>query len=148
MFLCVEQDITRQSSVSSMGRSKKKALLASLDELGERMPSLLDIDHPCAQRQIANARCLVEVWDCLFSIFSAAEFLLHVLPTWSLNELSKLVCNYVSVAFLYIYVDGQGQVWRCLCHSLLSLKRLNPMFSKSLKCSIPSQILLNKTCGL
>ncbi|XP_039054067.1 kinesin-like protein KIN-14B [Hibiscus syriacus] len=54
------KDITRQSSVSSMGRSKKKAILASLDELGEQMPSLLDIDHPCAQRQIANARRLVE----------------------------------------------------------------------------------------
>ncbi|KAG4121582.1 hypothetical protein ERO13_D11G217000v2 [Gossypium hirsutum] len=54
------KDITRQSSVSSMGRSKKKAIIASLDELGERMPSLLDIDHPCAQRQIANARRLVE----------------------------------------------------------------------------------------
>ncbi|KAK8533806.1 hypothetical protein V6N13_028507 [Hibiscus sabdariffa] len=54
------KDIARQSSVSSMGRSKKKAMLASLDELDERMPSLLDIDHPCAQRQIANARRLVE----------------------------------------------------------------------------------------
>ncbi|GMJ04021.1 kinesin like protein for actin based chloroplast movement 1, KINESIN CDKA;1 ASSOCIATED 1 [Hibiscus trionum] len=54
------KDITRQSSVSSMGRSKKKAMLASLDELDERMPSLLDIDHPCAQRQIGNARRLVE----------------------------------------------------------------------------------------
>ncbi|XVF17349.1 hypothetical protein REPUB_Repub10bG0113300 [Reevesia pubescens] len=54
------KDITRQSSVSSMSRSKKKAMLASLDELGERMPSLLDIDHPCAQRQIADARRLVE----------------------------------------------------------------------------------------
>ncbi|XP_038998363.1 kinesin-like protein KIN-14B isoform X2 [Hibiscus syriacus] len=54
------KDITRQSSVSSMGRSKKKAMLASLDELDERMPSLLDIDHPCAQRQISNARRLVE----------------------------------------------------------------------------------------
>ncbi|XWS29591.1 hypothetical protein CRYUN_Cryun24cG0041900 [Craigia yunnanensis] len=54
------KDIMRQSSVISMSRSKKKAMLASLDELGERMPSLLDIDHPCAQRQIADARCLVE----------------------------------------------------------------------------------------
>ncbi|XVF59093.1 hypothetical protein PTKIN_Ptkin07bG0247200 [Pterospermum kingtungense] len=54
------KDIMRQSSVSSMSRSKKKAMLASLDELGERMPSLLDMDHPCAQRQIADARRLVE----------------------------------------------------------------------------------------
>lgn len=42
-------------------RSKKKALLASLNELSERMPSLLDVDHPCAQRQIADARNVVEV---------------------------------------------------------------------------------------
>lgn len=54
------KDITRQSSVSTLGRSKKKVLLASLDELAERMPSLLDIDHPCAQRYIADAHRLVE----------------------------------------------------------------------------------------
>lgn len=54
------KDIQRQSSVNSLGRSKKKALLASLDDLAERMPSLLEIDHPCAQRQIADARCVVE----------------------------------------------------------------------------------------
>lgn len=51
----------RQSSVSTLGKSKKKAMLASLDELMERMPSLLDIDHPCAQRQIADARRAIEV---------------------------------------------------------------------------------------
>uniref|UniRef100_A0A7N2MQR4 Uncharacterized protein n=1 Tax=Quercus lobata TaxID=97700 RepID=A0A7N2MQR4_QUELO len=50
----------RQSSVSTLSKSKKKALLASLDELMERMPSLLDIDHPCAQRQIADARRAIE----------------------------------------------------------------------------------------
>lgn len=44
-----------------LSQSKKKAMLASLDELAERMPSLLDIDHPCAQRQIAEARHTVEV---------------------------------------------------------------------------------------
>lgn len=54
------KDITRQSSVSTLGRSKKKVLLASLDELAERMPSLLDVDHPCAQRHIADAHRLVE----------------------------------------------------------------------------------------
>ncbi|GFS35072.1 kinesin like protein for actin based chloroplast movement 1 [Actinidia rufa] len=54
------KDITRQSAVSTLGKSKKKALLASLDELAERMPSLLDVDHPCAQRHITNARRLVE----------------------------------------------------------------------------------------
>ena len=51
----------RQSSVSTLSKSKKKAMLASLDELLERMPSLLDIDHPCAQRQIADARRVIEV---------------------------------------------------------------------------------------
>ncbi|KAK9284193.1 hypothetical protein L1049_023362 [Liquidambar formosana] len=54
------KDIMRQSSVRTLSKSKKKAMLASLDELVERMPSLLDIDHPCAQRQIADARHVVE----------------------------------------------------------------------------------------
>ncbi|KAF3439212.1 hypothetical protein FNV43_RR17487 [Rhamnella rubrinervis] len=54
------KDIVRQSSVSIMSKSKKQAMLASLDELAERMPSLLDIDHPCAQRQIADARRVVQ----------------------------------------------------------------------------------------
>lgn len=54
------KDITRQSSVSILRKSKKKALLASLDELKEQMPSLLEIDHPCAESQIANACHMVE----------------------------------------------------------------------------------------
>ncbi|GAY38788.1 hypothetical protein CUMW_039370 [Citrus unshiu] len=54
------KDVVRQSSVNTLSRSKKKAMLTSLDELAERMPSLLDIDHPCAQRQIADARRMVE----------------------------------------------------------------------------------------
>ncbi|XP_043710873.1 kinesin-like protein KIN-14L [Telopea speciosissima] len=55
------KDIIRQASVNSLGKSKKKALLASLHDLAGQMPSLLEIDHPCAQRQIANARSVVEV---------------------------------------------------------------------------------------
>ncbi|KAI3409588.1 uncharacterized protein J3R85_019130 [Psidium guajava] len=55
------KDITRQSSVNTLSRSKKAAMLASLDELAERMPSLLDIDHPCAQKQISDARSAVEL---------------------------------------------------------------------------------------
>nr|XP_048334782.1 kinesin-like protein KIN-14B isoform X2 [Ziziphus jujuba var. spinosa] len=54
------KDIVRQSSVNILSKSKKKAMLASLDELAERMPSLLNIDHPCAQRQIADARRVVQ----------------------------------------------------------------------------------------
>lgn len=54
------KEIMRQTSVNSLTKAKKKALLASLDELTERMPSLLDIDHPCAQRQIFDARRVVE----------------------------------------------------------------------------------------
>lgn len=55
------KDITRQASVHVLSKSKKTALLEALDELTERMPSLLDVDHPCAQREIATARQLVEV---------------------------------------------------------------------------------------
>lgn len=51
--------------MNTLSKSKKKTLLVSLDELGERMPSLLNIDHPCAQRQIAEARRMVEVCTCV-----------------------------------------------------------------------------------
>ncbi|XP_048437950.1 kinesin-like protein KIN-14B isoform X2 [Pyrus x bretschneideri] len=54
------KDLIRQSSVSTLSKSKKKLMLASLNELADRMPSLLDIDHPCAQRQIADARRLIQ----------------------------------------------------------------------------------------
>ncbi|XP_010277486.1 PREDICTED: kinesin-like protein KIN-14A isoform X2 [Nelumbo nucifera] len=54
------KEITSQASANTLTKSKKKAMLASLDELAERMPSLLDIDHPCAKKQIADARSLVE----------------------------------------------------------------------------------------
>ncbi|KAL2246658.1 kinesin-like protein KIN-14B [Sesamum indicum] len=55
------KDITRQTSVSVLSKSKKRSMLASLDELSERMPSLLDVDHPCAQRHIAEGRHAVEL---------------------------------------------------------------------------------------
>ncbi|RAL45741.1 hypothetical protein DM860_009605 [Cuscuta australis] len=54
------KDITRQTSVRSLGRSRKKAMVASLDELSNRMPSLLKIDHPSAQKHIEEARSMVE----------------------------------------------------------------------------------------
>lgn len=44
-----------------LSKSKKKSMVASLDGLSEQMPSLLDVDHPCAQRHIAEARDAVEV---------------------------------------------------------------------------------------
>ncbi|KAK1313383.1 Geminivirus Rep-interacting motor protein [Acorus calamus] len=54
------KEIVRQASVSSLTKNNKKKMLASLQELSERMPSLLDVDHPCAQKQIADAHRLVE----------------------------------------------------------------------------------------
>ncbi|KAL2344412.1 hypothetical protein Fmac_005697 [Flemingia macrophylla] len=54
------KDTTKLSSVNILSKSKKRKMLASLDELTEQMPSLLDIDHPCAQRHIADARYMVE----------------------------------------------------------------------------------------
>lgn len=55
--------------MSKMVRSKKKVMLASLDELADRMPSLLDIDHSCARKHIAEARQTVEV-NCIVLIDS------------------------------------------------------------------------------
>ncbi|CAL0312999.1 unnamed protein product [Lupinus luteus] len=54
------KDITRLSSVNTLSKSKKRTMIASLDELTKQMPSLLEIDHPCAQRHIAEARHMVE----------------------------------------------------------------------------------------
>ncbi|KAL9691607.1 hypothetical protein QQ045_012032 [Rhodiola kirilowii] len=54
------KEVVRQASVTKLSKSKKKALLETLEELTERMPSLLDIDHPSAQRQIVDAREMVE----------------------------------------------------------------------------------------
>lgn len=63
IYVYVVQDTVRQSSVSTLSKSKKKLMLASLDELAERMPSLLEIDHPCAQRQIEDARHAIQVFN-------------------------------------------------------------------------------------
>ncbi|TVU12064.1 hypothetical protein EJB05_45688, partial [Eragrostis curvula] len=54
------KEVLRQNSTGPLRKSKKKALLASLDDLLAQMPSLLDIDHPCAQKQIMEARNAVE----------------------------------------------------------------------------------------
>ncbi|KAL8143465.1 hypothetical protein V2J09_016497 [Rumex salicifolius] len=67
------KEIMRQSSVHTVSRSKKKALLESLDELSERMPSLLDVDHPCAWKQITEARHLVEFVPEEDDIFQASH---------------------------------------------------------------------------
>jgi hypothetical protein len=52
----------RQSATRPVRKSKRKALLESLNDLLSQMPSLLDIDHPCAQKQIMEARKVVEVF--------------------------------------------------------------------------------------
>lgn len=54
------KDIMRQSSAGKLSKSKKRSMLSSLDELADRMPSLLDIDHPCARKHITEARKAVE----------------------------------------------------------------------------------------
>lgn len=54
------KEVIKQSSTRPLRKSKKKALLESLDDLLAQMPSLLDIDHPCAQKQITDARNAVE----------------------------------------------------------------------------------------
>nr|KYP66331.1 Geminivirus Rep-interacting motor protein [Cajanus cajan] len=54
------QDITKLSTVITIEKSKKRTVLGSLDKLAEQMPSLLEIDHECAQRYIADARRMVE----------------------------------------------------------------------------------------
>ena len=88
----------RQSSVRTLTRSKKKAMLASLDELTERMPSLLDIDHPCAQRQITDARRMVEVKHCTTQFCTSvfASYLFVSCLHWVKDVYDKL-CNDVEM---------------------------------------------------
>ncbi|KAL3031634.1 hypothetical protein AAZX31_02G039300 [Glycine max] len=54
------KDISRLSTVNTIEKSKKRTVLGSLDKLTEQMSSLLEIDHPCARRYIADARRMVE----------------------------------------------------------------------------------------
>ncbi|CAI9111458.1 OLC1v1011681C2 [Oldenlandia corymbosa var. corymbosa] len=54
------KDVVRQSSAGTLSKSKKRSMLSLLEELSDRMPSLLEIDHPCAQKHIAEARKAVE----------------------------------------------------------------------------------------
>ncbi|KAL4569269.1 hypothetical protein LXL04_024905 [Taraxacum kok-saghyz] len=54
------KEIMRQSAVSIMSRSKKRGLVTALDDLSTQLSSLLEIDHPCAERHIADARRVVE----------------------------------------------------------------------------------------
>ncbi|KAG4921434.1 hypothetical protein JHK86_050247 [Glycine max] len=68
------KDIIRLSSVNILSKSKKKTMLTSLNELTEQMPSLLEIDHPCAQRHIADAHYLVELRYMLKNCTDENEF--------------------------------------------------------------------------
>lgn len=84
--------------MNTLGKSRKKAMLASLDELAERMPSLLDIDHPCAQRHIEEARHAVEVrsyfycswlfniWCFCFSSLKIGVQMLGIIQWFSINS--------------------------------------------------------------
>lgn len=54
--------------MTTVEKSKKRTVLGSLDKLAEQMTSLLEIDHPCAQRYIADARNVVEVSRSLLCI--------------------------------------------------------------------------------
>jgi hypothetical protein len=56
--------------VNILRKSKKRALLESLDELKEQMPSLLEIDHPCAQSQISDACSIVGVCSVMSTLYS------------------------------------------------------------------------------
>ncbi|KAI9084309.1 hypothetical protein K1719_033651 [Acacia pycnantha] len=54
------KDITGQANVVALSSSKRRTILASLDVLTRSVPSLLEIDHPCAQNKIADALRMFE----------------------------------------------------------------------------------------
>lgn len=100
-----KQDILRLSSVNSLSKTKKKAMLSTIDELGDRMPSLLDIDHPCAQRQIMEARHTVEVYIPLYDqvdCCSLPMLFLNYILTISVHEKR---CLFLLFSFLISFVS-------------------------------------------
>eukprot|EP01018_Ginkgo_biloba_P002957 Gb_34369 [translate_table: standard] len=54
------EDIKKEALYKVVFQPRKKAMLGSLDELLERMSSLLSIDHPCVQKHISEVQKLVE----------------------------------------------------------------------------------------
>nr|AMS24254.1 kinesin 14-V protein [Marsilea vestita] len=54
------EEIKREAPVKAIFVSRKQAMLSALQALSERMPSLLSIDHPCAQKHILDAKNVVE----------------------------------------------------------------------------------------
>ena len=95
----LKQDIGRQASVNALSRSKKKALLASLDELTEQMPSLLEIDHPCARRQITDSRQIVEVCESF-------KFLYWIVCTTCFLVVWVSSSAFFSFPFLYLCLNS------------------------------------------
>lgn len=94
----------RQASASVLSRTKKKALLTSLDELEERMPSLLDIDHPCARKQIADARHFVKVEIYVFVKFSVHKLYhltleLHGIQSCDIGDFLRIVQSVLIVLY-------------------------------------------------
>lgn len=54
------EDMKKEAPVKATYSAKKEMMLSALNALSERMPSLLSIDHPCAQKHIHEARNVVE----------------------------------------------------------------------------------------
>eukprot|EP00249_Psilotum_nudum_P024264 c29136_g3_i1 orf=1113-5150(+) len=54
------EEIKRDAPQKATVAAKKKLMLVALNSLSERMPALLTIDHPCAQKHILDAQKIVE----------------------------------------------------------------------------------------
>lgn len=54
------EEIKRDAPVKAIFAARKQMMLSALHALSDRMPALLSIDHPCAQKHILEARRVVE----------------------------------------------------------------------------------------
>lgn len=54
------EEMKRDAPVKAIFAARKQMMLSALHSLSDRMPSLLTIDHPCAQKHILEARRAVE----------------------------------------------------------------------------------------
>ncbi len=109
------QEIQREVSAKAVNVTKKKSLLMRLDSLVDHMSTLLPIDHHCAEKFIAEARKVVEVW-----LLFCHEILvtIHMSPTHTCEILAANCATPAVSPDTWLFV-----ICLCVCSQLKSNKR-------------------------
>lgn len=109
------EDIEKEAYQKAINVTKKKAMLAALDELSGRMPSLLSIDHPCAQNHIEEARKKVENLHELNELTPGPRHASDEVAQWSVLQFNTgsttpFVIKCGATSNLELVVKGQAKL--------------------------------------